>query len=101
MDRRRNANKFIIRGTTPDGKAYEEKSNSYYLAVLLKEKLVKQGYNVKVYEPDTVWDHHAIVKYNGNERKKFKKFKKEHAKAISKYRALRTNYKDVMGETNV
>ena len=98
MDRRKNANKFSIRGTTPDGEAYEEKSNSYYLAVLLKEKLVKQGYNVKVYEPDTVWDHHATVKYNGDERKKFKKFKRAHSNAMAKYRPLRTNYKDAVGE---
>lgn len=98
MDKRKNANKFIIRGTTPDGKHYEEKTNSYYLAVMLKEKLVKEGYDVKVYDPDVVWDHHATVAYNGDERKKFKNFRKAHSRMMAKYHPLKSNYQDAIGE---
>ena len=94
------ANKFVVRGTTPDGAQYEEKTNSYYLAVLLKEKLNKKGYSVKVCEPDVVWNHRGNVHYNGSERGEFKKLKEAYNDKMTKCRRrkIRANYKNSIGE---
>lgn len=92
------ANKFTVEGTSPDGEHYREVFNSYYLAVLCKSELLKKGYDVQLRDPDTIWIHKESTHYNQRERKTFKKFKRAHNNAMAKYRPLRTNYKDAVGE---
>ena len=44
--------KILLTGTTPEGTPYNASYNSYYLAVVQKNKLTKEGYDVMIYEPD-------------------------------------------------
>ena len=44
--------KILLTGTTPEGMPYNASYNSYYLAVVQKNKLTKEGYDVMIYEPD-------------------------------------------------
>lgn len=92
------ANYFVVKGLTPNGEEYEKKFNSYYLAVIEKGELIKQGYDVKVFDPDVVWLQRGGVKYNNVERRKFKKFKKTYQDEMKKHRPLRSNYKVAIGE---
>lgn len=43
--------KMALEGNKPDGTPYRGTFNSYYLAVCKKQKLVAQGYTLKIVEP--------------------------------------------------
>lgn len=83
--------KLTLEGTTLDGKKYREVFNSYYLAVVTKNKLTKLGYDVKIVEPDPLLCGETIngqyPKYTKKEKKAFKKLAPPRPKGRRMYRA--------------
>lgn len=72
---------LAIEGTKPDGTPYREAFNSYYLAIVQKNKLMKKGYKLQVVEPEMYDRRNATtLRYSRKEKETFLKLKKERRK---------------------
>ena len=88
--------KLMLKGTAPDGGEYVEDFNSYYLAIVQKQALAKQGYELEIIEPPAPksgFSSNTTGRYGKYTKAEKKVFKGLRPAKTPRTRVFRSNFK--------